>query len=78
MTFISKTMFIMIPVVILLRNSYGCDCSIDLGWRDLPFRENIKPVLVVASLGHALSVFVNGKYFGKLCCVVHRKKKKKN
>ncbi|KAL5788850.1 hypothetical protein ACOSP7_005799 [Xanthoceras sorbifolium] len=38
--------------------------SVELSWRDLPFKQNIKPVLVVASLGHALMAFVNGKYVG--------------
>ncbi|KAK1559177.1 hypothetical protein Q3G72_011538 [Acer saccharum] len=39
-------------------------CSVELGWRDLPFKQNIKPVLVVTSLGHAMVGFVNGKYIG--------------
>ena len=37
---------------------------VELGLRDLPFKKNIKPVLVVASLGHAMVGFVNGKYAG--------------
>ncbi|KAK1558327.1 hypothetical protein Q3G72_001093 [Acer saccharum] len=36
--------------------------SVELGWRDLPFKQNINPVLVVTSLDHALVDFVNGKY----------------
>ena len=39
-------------------------CSVELGLRDLPFKKNIIPVLVVASLGHAMVGFVNGKYVG--------------
>ncbi|KAK4847959.1 hypothetical protein QYF36_007584 [Acer negundo] len=38
--------------------------SVELGWLYLPFKQNIKPVLVVTSLGHALVGFVNGKYIG--------------
>ncbi|KAF8020558.1 hypothetical protein BT93_G1094 [Corymbia citriodora subsp. variegata] len=38
--------------------------SIKVNPRDLPMREDILPVLRVASLGHAMHVFVNGEYIG--------------
>jgi len=38
--------------------------SITLDRRDLPMRPDILPVLQIASLGHALAVFVNGIYIG--------------
>ncbi|KAL9417542.1 hypothetical protein AB3S75_040510 [Citrus x aurantiifolia] len=37
---------------------------ITLGRGDLPMRANASPVLIVASLGHALVAFVNGEYVG--------------
>lgn len=40
-------------------------CSLDLGPYDLPMKESIRPVLRIPSLGHAMSVFVNGEYVGK-------------
>lgn len=44
---------------------YLCCCSIELDRYDLPFKENISPVLQVANLGHAMHAFVNGEYVGK-------------
>jgi hypothetical protein len=41
------------------------DCRIELAPHDLPMRSDILPVLRVASLGHALLAFVNGKYVGE-------------
>ncbi|GMY05449.1 beta-galactosidase 13-like [Fagus crenata] len=38
--------------------------KIELAPHDLPMRSDILPVLRVASLGHALLAFVNGKYVG--------------
>ncbi|KAJ0077209.1 hypothetical protein Patl1_36031 [Pistacia atlantica] len=38
--------------------------SINLGWRDLPMKQDTAPVLMVASLGHSLLAFVNGEYVG--------------
>ncbi|KAK4437634.1 Beta-galactosidase 13 [Sesamum alatum] len=38
--------------------------SITFDKRDLPMRSDISPILQVASLGHALLAFVNGKYIG--------------
>ncbi|XP_057966485.1 beta-galactosidase 11-like [Malania oleifera] len=38
--------------------------SIDLHIRDLPMRRDIKPVLRVASLGHAMLAFVNDEFVG--------------
>ncbi|XP_056169560.1 beta-galactosidase 11-like [Syzygium oleosum] len=38
--------------------------SIELETRDLPMRKDIKPVLRVASLGHAMLAFVNGEFVG--------------
>ncbi|KAG5547740.1 hypothetical protein RHGRI_013433 [Rhododendron griersonianum] len=38
--------------------------SIDFDKVDLPMRHDILPVLVVASLGHAMVAFVNGEYIG--------------
>ncbi|GFP89048.1 beta-galactosidase 14 [Phtheirospermum japonicum] len=37
---------------------------INLEKRDLPMRPDIRPVLQIASLGHALAAFVNGEYVG--------------
>lgn len=44
---------------------YFCNCRLTLGRGDLPMRANASPVLIVASLGHALVAFVNGEYVGK-------------
>lgn len=41
------------------------DCRIELDPHDLNSREDINPVLRVASLGHALHAFVNGEYVGE-------------
>ncbi|PQQ14410.1 beta-galactosidase 11 [Prunus yedoensis var. nudiflora] len=38
--------------------------SLELGPYDLPMKESICPVLRIPSLGHAMSVFVNGEYVG--------------
>ncbi|PPD87890.1 hypothetical protein GOBAR_DD15162 [Gossypium barbadense] len=38
--------------------------KLDLGRRDLPMKNEILPVLRVASLGHGLHCYVNGKYIG--------------
>lgn len=38
--------------------------SITLNERDLPWKHDIKPVLRVASLGHAMVAFVNGEFVG--------------
>lgn len=40
-------------------------CSINFDRRDLPMRSDILPILMIASLGHALAAFVNGEYVGK-------------
>ncbi|KAL3613950.1 hypothetical protein CASFOL_042024 [Castilleja foliolosa] len=37
---------------------------INLDKRDLPMRPDVRPVLQIASLGHALLAFVNGEYVG--------------
>ncbi|KAK6924521.1 Beta-galactosidase, beta-sandwich domain [Dillenia turbinata] len=37
---------------------------IELEREDLPFKENTKPVLEVANLGHAMHTFVNGEFVG--------------
>lgn len=44
---------------------YFHNCSINLNGRDLPWRDNVSPVLMIASLGHSLVAFVNGEYVGK-------------
>lgn len=36
---------------------------------DLPFKKSIKPILRVASLGHALLAFVNGEYIGNILAI---------
>ncbi|XP_044508857.1 beta-galactosidase 13-like [Mangifera indica] len=38
--------------------------TISLGWRDLPMKPEVSPVLLIASLGHSLLAFVNGEYVG--------------
>ncbi|KAI5315079.1 hypothetical protein L3X38_044255 [Prunus dulcis] len=38
--------------------------SLELGPYDLPMKESIRPVLRIPSLGHAMSVFVNGEFVG--------------
>ncbi|KAF3786118.1 Beta-galactosidase 11 [Nymphaea thermarum] len=38
--------------------------SFDVGYNDLPTRSDIRPVLQVASLGHALHAFINDRYIG--------------
>ncbi|XP_062002238.1 beta-galactosidase 13-like [Rosa rugosa] len=38
--------------------------TLRLSRRDLPMKATIKPVLRIANLGHAMLVFVNGKYVG--------------
>ncbi|BBG92361.1 hypothetical protein Prudu_000079 [Prunus dulcis] len=38
--------------------------SLALNPQDLPRKESIQPVLRIASLGHALHLFVNGEYIG--------------
>lgn len=40
-------------------------CRIDFDKRDLPMRSDILPIIMIASLGHALAAFVNGEYVGK-------------
>lgn len=44
---------------------YYSDCSIELGPYDLPMKENIRSVIRIPSLGHAMAVFVNDEYIGK-------------
>ncbi|XP_031475642.2 beta-galactosidase 11-like [Nymphaea colorata] len=36
----------------------------DVGYNDLPTRSDIRPVLQIASLGHALHAFINDRYIG--------------
>jgi hypothetical protein len=54
-----------VEIIYLDRIVYYSDCSIELGPYDLPMKENIRSVIRIPSLGHAMAVFVNDEYIGK-------------